>query len=410
MFSTVSIRNLWLFSLSDAMSRFGGQFQFLALITLIYSTTRSPLLTALMLTTGSLPIILLARWAGAVADRFDPRRVVAVANLVQAVLTLCFLLVDQVYAYLALTFVVTSVGVFQLTARSALLPQMVGRERILQANARLATVRGAVQLLAPGLAGTLVVLTGPEVAFVFNAASFLAPALAMLFITPVERVERPAALAANGGSGDVAWAFLRSRPDLVVVLLAFGAYEVGMWAVNALFIPYAGEILHGGADLVGWATSLYFGAGLLTGMLLERYGHVLRSHRLLYAAYFAGALVWVGYIMTRSIPVALILSAFDGIVYTYAWTLFESRVQEEAPPEARGRVFGLVRAGDEVCSVTGQVGGGLVATYGGILGGMGAFTGLTVLLLGLVGLGGRALHRPVLAKQVHPHADCHEGG
>lgn len=391
MFSTTSIRNLWLFSVSDALSRFGGQFQFFAVITLIYTTTGSPLLTALQMTTGSLPIILLARRAGAVADRYDPRKVITTATSAQAVLTLAYLLADNVWTYLALNLVVTGVGVFSMTARSALMPQMVGRERLLQANARMATVRGAIQLLAPGLAGSLVVLTGPKVAFLFNAVSYLAPALAMLWILPVERVERKAKPAGTAPVKDAAWAFLKSRPDLIVILLAFGAYEIGMWAVNALFVPYAGEALHGGADVVGWATSFYFGAGLLTGLLLERFGHLLKNPRLLYAAYFFGALVWAGYLITGSIPVALVLSAFDGIVYTYAWTLFETRIQEEAPPEARGRVFGLARAGDEICSITGQVGGGLVATYGGVLTGMGGFTGLTVVLLGMIMAGSRLL-------------------
>lgn len=390
MFSSTARKNLWLFSASDALSRFGGQFQFIAVLTLIYSTTKSPLLTALLMTAGSLPIILLARRAGAVADRYDPRRTITLVNLVQSVLTLGYLLVDNVWAYLLLKFVVTGVGVFQLTARSALLPQMVGKERILQANARLATVRGAVQLLAPGLAGTLVMLTGPKVAFVVNALSYLAPALAMLWVEPVERVE-PKAPAADAPS---AWAFLKSRPDLIVIFLAFGAYEVGMWAVNALFLPYASEVLKGGADVMGWSISFYYGAGLLTGLLLERLGHLLKNPRLLYLAYFLGALVWGGYVLTRSIPVALLLSAFDGIVYTYAWTLFETRIQEEAPPEARGRVFGLARAGDELCSITGQVGGGLVATYGGVLTGMAGFTGLTVLLLGLIILGSRVVTPP----------------
>lgn len=392
MFSKESARNLWLLSLSDGLSRFGSQFQFFAVITLIYTVTKSPLLTALQMTTGSIPVILLSRWAGAVADRYDPRRTITITTLIQAVLTLGYLLVENIWAYLALNLVVTSVGVFQMTARSALLPQLVGREQILQANARLATIRGAVQLLAPGLAGSLVVLTGHKVAFLCNAISYLVPAVVMLLITPVERVAAPPSQGAPAnGRRDMAWAFLKARPDLLFILLAFGAYEVGMWAVNALFVPYTSEILQSGADVVGWSTSFYFGASLLTGLLLERFGRVLKSPRLLYGAYFFGALVWAGYAFTRSVPVALILSAFDGIVWTYAWTLFESRIQEEAPPEARGRVFGLARAGDELCAVTGQLGGGWVAGLGGVLVGIGSFAGLTVLILALVGVASRVL-------------------
>ncbi len=393
MFSATSTRNLWILSLSDALSRFGGQFQFFAVMALIYTVTGSPLLTALQMTTASLPIILLARWSGQVADRYDPRRTILIANLVMGLLTLCFLLTENVYAYLGLGLLISTAGTFMMSARAALMPQLVGKEHLLKANARMATVRGGVQLLAPGLAGTLVMLTGAKVAFLFNAISYLAPAIAMLFVTPVEPVERSTTAQgqSDSGSRNVAWAFLKSRPDLLLILIAYGAYEIGMWSVNALFIPYTSSILGGGTDIMGWSVSAYFGAGLLTGLLIERWGHLARSPRLLYAAYFAGALIWGGYCLTRSIPVALLLSAFDGVVFTYAWTLFETRIQEEAPPESRGRVFALARAGDEVCTITGQVGGGTAATYAGIIPSMAGFAGLTVVLLGLVALGGRTV-------------------
>jgi|GEM_PF-2532084 len=390
MFAAIPTRNLWVLTISDALSRFGGQFQFFAVMALIYTQTGSPLLTALQMTAGSLPYVLLAKWAGQVADRHDPRRTIILGNLAMAALTLGYLLTDRISLYLFLNLMVASAATFQMSARAALMPQLVGKENLLKANARMATVRGGVQLLAPGLAGTLLLFTGSEAAFLINAVSYLAPALAMLWVTPVEPVKRsaPAGRAVGARPGSEAWAFLSGRPDLLMILVAYGAYEIGMWAVNALFIPYTSSILGGGTDIMGWSVSFYFGAGLLTGLAIERWGHLLRNPRLLYAAYFVGALVWGGYCLTRSIPVALVLSAFDGLVFTYAWTLFETRIQEEAPPESRGQVFALARAGDEICTVAGQVGGGAAATYAGVIPSMAGFAGLTVVLLGLIALAG----------------------
>lgn len=103
--------------------------------------------------------------------------------------------------------------------------------------------------------------------------------------------------------------------------------------------------------------------------------------RWLYLGYLVGALVWAGYTFTRSIPVAIALSAFDGLVFTWATTVFDTRVQAEAQPGARGRIFALVGAFDRGATMTGLLLGGVLASWGTILGGMRLSAGLSVLLL-----------------------------
>jgi MFS transporter, DHA3 family, macrolide efflux protein len=377
-------RNLWAYSVANAVSRFGSQYQFYAVTTITYALTGSPLATAIQMAISGLPSVLLAHWAGTVADRYNPRWVTMAASLVQAVLTLGYLLAHDVAAILLLNFLVASANVFTVSARAALLPQMVDRGHLLQANARLATINGGVQLFAPALAGTLVTLASPTWAFLFNSFSFLFPAVAMLLITPVEGPEHQPA--PSGESGWVtARAFLRRQPGLMWLVITYEIYILGMWAVNAIFYPYAEEILHGGAAALGYSVSAYFGAYLLTGMALERWGNQLRNPRLLYVGYLLGTVVWAGYIFTRSVWVAVALSAVDGLIYTLAETLFDTRIQEEAPAGERGRIYAVMRAGDETVSVCGQVAGGALASYGSILGGFAWSSGITaVLLVGVI--------------------------
>jgi MFS family permease len=379
-------RNLWTYSLANGISRFGDQFQFYAVTTMTYALTGSPLATAVQMAVSGLPSIVWARWTGVIADRYDPRRVTMIASLLQAVLTLGYLLAHDVAAILVLNFLVASVGAVAVPARAALLPQMVGQEHLMKANARLASVNGGVQLFAPGVAGTLIALTGPTWAFLFNSASFLFPALAMLFIKPVAELERGAVAPAAGSS---VWAtardFLRERPDLLLLVITYEIYMLGMWAVNAIFYPYAEEVLHGGTAALGWSVSAYFGAYLVTGIVMERWGNRLRNPRLLYVGYLLGTVIWAGYTVTRSIWVAIALSAFDGLIFTFASTLFDTRVQEEAPPAERGRIYAVMRAGDQAATITGEVAGGALATYGSILGGIGWSSGITAaMLLGVI--------------------------
>lgn len=376
-----SNRNLWLYGGSLAISRFGGQFQFLAVTSLTYALTGSPLLTALQMAVNSLPYILLAKVAGQVADRFDPRKLDAAAFSAQGALTLLYISTRNIYIILLLNLIIASIGVFPGAARSRLLPQMVGKEHLFKANARLASINGAAMLLAPAIAGVSLVRLGITWAFVINSVSYFFPAAAMYWIKPVENMPQKPSCNLATSSLAPAWSFLKSQPAHLTLLGLFAVYTVGMWAVNALFYPFCRDILDAGADVMGWNISTYYGAYLITGMALEKWGHILRSPKVLPISYALGACVWSAYTLTRSIPLILLLSAFDGVVYTFTLTRLETWVQEEAPAEARGRVSALVRAWEELAVITGQVGGGLVASVLGILSGIRLATAATLVML-----------------------------
>lgn len=151
--------------------------------------------------------------------------------------------------------------------------------------------------------------------------------------------------------------------------------------MNALFYPYVSDVLHRGPDVLGWTISVYFGANLITGMLVERFGKRLHRPVLLYASLLFGTLVWLGYTLARSAWLAVLLSLLDGLVFTLASTLYTTRIQEEAPPEMVGQVHATAQATQEVASLAGMLLGGWIATARSVLSG---FRVTTALAMGLV--------------------------
>ncbi|HLN64865.1 MAG TPA: MFS transporter [Symbiobacteriaceae bacterium] len=379
-------RNLWTLTLSNAVSRFGDHFQLLAVTSLTYGLTGSPLAAALQMAVNKVPWILLARWAGRTADRHDPRRTLALVHLAQAVLTLLYIQFHHVGAILALNLLVSVGGAFAVPARAALLPRLVGRENLLAANARQATVRGAVELLGPVAAGFLLSRVGVDWSFAFNAATFLVPAAAALFL--LDPVEPMAVRASDGGGGQAGaeeevsvWAFLRTRPDLLRLLLATVCFGLGLWGVNALFYPYVVDVLHRGPEVFGWSLSAYFGASLLAGMLMERWGSHLRRPAFLLGGFLACTLIWLSYTVIGSVALMLVLSVLDGVVFTLANILFAARIQEEAPAGSVGRLSATVGACEEAASMAGTLAGGWMGSAWGVLPAMRASSGIAMGLL-----------------------------
>src|SRR5437016_14574734 len=80
-------RNFGPYFVGNAASASGTWFQNLAASILVYRLTHSPFLLGVLNFCQFMPVLLLAPWAGALADRVDRRKLVLVSQLVSAVLS-----------------------------------------------------------------------------------------------------------------------------------------------------------------------------------------------------------------------------------------------------------------------------------------------------------------------------------
>ncbi|GGM21605.1 MFS transporter [Dactylosporangium sucinum] len=247
--------------------------------------TRSPALVAGLAFAVTLPWLLFALPAGAFVDRIDRRRAMAGANVLRAVLLAA--LVGGLFAGVAtiwlLYLVAFCVGIAETvhdTAAQSIVPQVVSRERLPAANARLyAAELTANQFAGPPLAGALVV-AGAAAPFLGATGLWLAAAAALL---PMRGSFRVARTAADGGSlraeiaEGVRWLW-RQR-----ILRTFAAMVgVSNFASNAAFavlVVYAvgpGSAMGLSAPQYGWLLTSLAGGSLLgslaAGPVVRRLG------------------------------------------------------------------------------------------------------------------------------------------
>jgi len=140
--------------------------------------SRSPTLSSLVQASWAVPGFLLALHAGAIADRFDRRRVIMatqLAALAVAAALGAIELTDQMTPTLLLigTFFESVALTFAAPAFMALTPELVGLRNLAQAIGLDAISRNAAQAVAPALAGVLIAASGPGAVFMFNAVSFI---------------------------------------------------------------------------------------------------------------------------------------------------------------------------------------------------------------------------------------------
>ena len=341
---------------------------------LVAAQTRDPLLVSMALLSQQLPNLLFGIPAGAVADRVDRRRIIAVVNLargaVLAVLagTIVAGTVDIAVVLLAL-FVLGTAEIFADVASSSLPPQVVRREDLGIANARLLSAFLLTnQLLGPPI-GAFLFSVGMALPFAANAACF---ALGALLVTRVA-TDVTNAVASRAGERRHLMAemvegfrWLVAHPPMRTLALTIVAFNVTYGAAWAVLVLYASERL--GMDAVGF--------GLLTTAIavggifgLAAYGRLERRFSL--ADIMRGGLVIETFThlvlaLTTSAAVALVTMVVFG-AHAFVWGTTSTVVRQRAvPDELLGRVTGVYTVGVIVGIVIGTPIGGLLARTFGI--------------------------------------------
>ena len=363
----------WLLA-SSAISNIGDGVALAAGPLLVASLTQDPLLVSFALLAQQLPNLIFGIPAGAIADRFDRRRIVAAVNLVRAavLVVLAATIVGEAVsiAIVLLTlFVLGTAEIFADVSSNSLVPRVVPREHLGVANVRLTgSFLLTNQLMGPPI-GAFLFSAGMALPFAANAACF---ALGALLVTRVvtdvveltaERAGERRSLRQEMADG-VRW--LVAHPPMRTLALTIIAFNVTYGAAWSVLVLYASERL--GMSAVGFGlltTAIAIGGIIGT----SAYGRLERRFAL--ADIMRGGLLIETFThlilaLTTSPAVALVTMVVFG-AHAFVWGTTSTVVRQRAvPDELLGRVTGVYTVGLVGGIVIGTPIGGLLAREFGI--------------------------------------------
>ncbi|SDB90048.1 Predicted arabinose efflux permease, MFS family [Raineyella antarctica] len=289
-----------------------------------------------------LPILLLSAYTGAVADRFDKRRLMMVTQtllgavaLVQAVLVVSgSVQLWHVYVLATLSGIATA---FDSPARQAFVSEMVPDSHLVNAVGLNSTSFNASRLLGPGIAGLTIGAWGVGPAILFNALSYAATVIALASMDPAQLRQAPRTR--GRGSVRAGLAYVARRPDILLVLFMvfmLGTFGLNFQVTNALM---ATQVFHVGPEAFGLMGTV-MAVGTLTGALVAANRKRPRMPVLVLA--LAGfAVGMVGLAFAPSYVVYIVLLAFVGVCALTMMTSANATVQISTDPQMRGRVMAL---------------------------------------------------------------------
>lgn len=383
MFAALRHRNFRLYWIGSLIANTGDWMDQIAIGWLIWELTGSGGYLGLLAFCRAFPILLFTLFGGAVADRFERRRVMQGTQTFAMLLALLLALlvftdvvrVWHVLAIAALRGVMLSVN---LPTRQALLSDIVDRQHLPNAIALNSATLNLTRILGGSLGGLLITLVGTAGVFLLNGLSFiiLIVALAMMTIPPATRQVTHASILRSIGEG---LSYLRGNQVLrTLVILALAPMVFGMPYMSLLPI-FAGDVLdigNEGYGLLVACTGIGAVAGSLTIAALSDY----RRRGQLMLVIMAGFGTMLFLFSRSELPVlSAVLLLGVGAGQTGYMALNTTLLQTHASDAMRGRVMsifflnrGLVPVGTLVAGVASEAFGAraVVACMGLAVAGM----------------------------------------
>jgi MFS family permease len=319
---------------------------------MIYQKFHSEALGGFAVVSHWLPYLLFSVLSGALADRFDPRRMIQLGMALFMLVSIgwgWFFLTDTLQMWQAMVLLVVHgcAGVLWLSSSQILLHDIVKTDRLQSAVRLNATARYLGILVGPAVGGALMLTLGP-IWGIFANALFYLPMMLWLWKAPYGpkfRQGAPAPVRAVRGFADIAVTLreVAGHRLIVSMLMLAGAasFFIGN-AYHAQMPAFALDLGHGDPGLTYSMLLAADAAGALTaGFVLEGRG-LLPPHprtALVLAMLWAAALC--AFAMTHTYALALVLLFAAGFFELSFNTMAQALVQLNAPAESRGRVIGL---------------------------------------------------------------------
>ena len=318
---------------------------------LLYQKFHSPVLAGFAVLSHWTPFLLFAVYFGALADRYDCRKVIQVAQImymgVSAAWAFLFYTdMIQVWHACVLLVIHGMAGVLWGPGSQLLIHDIVGAEHLQSAVRLNSTSRQLGILFGPAVGGGLMLYLSPPAGLVVNTLIYL-PLTIWLLTVPYTGHSREGAVAPRRALGwRDAFAVVRevsaNRPIITMVALAgCVSFFVGT-AFQATMPEFAHDLGTEKADFAYSALLAANAAGAVVGgFLLEGRGWLQPRVQTAMISAILWCIAISGFALSSSYYLSLALLFTAGILNLTFSSMGQTIVQLRSPPALRGRLIGL---------------------------------------------------------------------
>jgi len=350
-------KRFFCFWMGQIISQFGDRLNQMALIVLVHGRSgASAFELAKIMAVTIIPSFLISPLAGAYVDRWNRKYTMIIADVLRAVLVAVIPLLalnrtSFIPVYVTV-FLVFSISCFFIPSKLSIIPELVGKEKLLIANSLTNTTVMIAAVLGVGCGGFLIERVGAKIGFYIDAVTYLISALLLCFI----RISNSHLKKNGGSSGAVSdehppvLADIREGMRYVAVhpyvrfvfftIFVLMAAAGGLYIVGIIFI----QNIFGSITKDLGLLSVFLGGGFFLGALVcGHLGQTVSKVKLIFLSLIATGVSIAGFIivskLTASVHAAMILAVLIGISVGPVFISGNTLIHEVIKTEMRGRIF-----------------------------------------------------------------------
>jgi MFS family permease len=289
------------------------------------------------------PVLVFGAWAGVIADRYDKRKLLLIAQalaMVQSFVmaSLAFMGSPPLVGIYAVALAGGFITAFDNPARRSFVVEMVPESHVNNAVSLNSALMTGSRVIGPALAGLLVTTVGFGWTFLLDGVSYIAVLVGLLMMRSSElRASAPVARAKGQVRAGLRYA--RSIPQLwmpLVMMALIGTFAFNFQVVIPIFVTRD----LGGSDSTFTLLFSWLSLGSLIGALaVARRTSTTVRRVAMTAVGFGAAMVLL--MLSPSAAVAFLVAPLLGVASIAFMTASTALVQTEAEPSMRGRVLAL---------------------------------------------------------------------
>ena len=366
------IRDFRLLFVGQAGSNWGDALTNITLLILTQRLTGSVAAVAGTAIAVALPQLLLGMLAGVYVDRWDRKRVMVISDVARAVLVLGFVFITsaaQIWLMYAIAFIQAAVGAFFNPAKGALIPALIGRERLLAANSAMETTRIIVGLAGTAAAGLWAGLVGDLwPIFLVDAITFLGSAWLVQLIATESAGHRSSATGGVWREMVIGIRAATTSRILVGVMVGAGVVMFGLGAVNVLLVPFVIEDLAVSETWFGALEGAQVSSMVMAGALVTVLAARFRPSRVITVTLLGVGVIVASISLVENVWQFLLVLFAVGWMVTPLQASVSTLVQSETPDALRGRVGSALGTVIGTANVSSMALAGVSAVWLGVRG------------------------------------------
>jgi len=310
-------KNFSLLMAGKAVSLTGSNLQQFALSLYVLAVTGSATIFASVVAVTIFPRLLLSPVAGVFGDWFDRKKSIVTLDFITGSIIGIFAILYYVHGGLSLPMIYALVISLEMTeiffgaAMSAVLPSIVAKEDLFQANSIRSMVTSISSMLSPVLAALLYGTFGLQIILIVNAVSFILSAISELWIEIPHKHQKPEKINLSSFKQDFMGGIriVKNNP-MISCIIGLGTILnfclAPLFSIGILFVVR--EVLMGSELQYGIFSALVSGAMLITPLLCGGLTKKFRMGKLLVLSF---SLVSALILLLASIPSRAFLGLFS---------------------------------------------------------------------------------------------------